>query len=67
MYTTEQFENAIDALDADVQKQEVRLLPRGVVREFVGYIGGIRHIWTASGECLKKGRERVPELDLKFK
>lgn len=65
MYTVEQFEKAIDALDAGVQKREVKLLPRGVVREFVGYVSNVRHVWTASGECIK-GRERVPELDLKF-
>lgn len=64
MYTTEEFEKAIDALDIYVEKKEVKLRD-GKVREFIGYVSNNRHVWKAFGECLK-GRKRVKELDLKF-
>lgn len=64
MYTVEEFEKALDELDIYVEKKEVKLR-NGKVREFVGYVSNNRHVWNASGECVK-GRTRVKELDLKF-
>ena len=64
MYTTEQFERAVDALDAGVVIKEMKL-HRGKVRECIGSVSNNRIVWTATGEALK-GRQRVKELDLKF-
>ena len=64
MKTTEEFERAIDALDAGVVIREMKL-HHGKVRECIGCVANNRIVWTASGEALK-GRQRVKELDLKF-
>ena len=64
MYTIEEFEKAIDALEIYVEKKEVKVR-NGKVREFVGYVSNNRLVWNAFGECLK-GRTRVKELDVKF-
>ena len=64
MYTIEEFEKAIDALEIYVEKKEVKVR-NGKVREFVGYVSNNRLVWNAFGECLK-GRTRVKELDSKF-
>ncbi|MBQ8715857.1 MAG: hypothetical protein IJ552_11755 [Prevotella sp.] len=63
--TVEEFEVAIKALDDDVEVKEMKMFDDGTVREAIGFIANNRFVWIASGECVK-GRQRVPELDLKF-
>ncbi len=62
MYTTEQFENAINSLNAGVKLLEVKIL-HGKVREFIGTQNGRRIVWDAWGNAFR-GRSRAEELDV---
>lgn len=61
MYTVEQFEKAILALNKPITLLEVKLLKGNRVRQFIGSYEGRRVVWQASGEALI-GNKVVPEL-----
>lgn len=64
MYTTEQFENAILALNKPITLLEVKIFKGNRVRQFIGSYEGRRVVWQASGEAIC-GNKRLPELDVK--
>jgi len=62
MYTINQFENALIAIN--VQIQELKTL-KSKVREAVGYKDGKRLTWNEQGQCFFYTK-RLPDNDLKF-
>jgi len=62
MYTNNQFETAL--LKLKVQIEETKM-PKGYVREAIGYKDGKRLTWNESGQCFFH-KVRMPENDLIF-